>query len=187
VIDSTMQEETSMKKLGVSMLLFLMLAIPCASVAQQAENSDVPDKADVLKFLDLMHTRSQMVQTLANMSKQMKLGAEDGFKQKVPDATPEQLAKVDQLFDNLFSSLPIDEMMDAIVPIYQRHLTKSDLAAMTAFYSSPVGQKVLKELPAIVAESMQAGGEIGRKVFAEKSQQFDQQVTELVKQQPKQQ
>ena len=175
-----------MKKLGVSILLFCMLAIPCATVAQQADNSDVPDKADVLKFLDLMQARSQMVQAVENMSKQMKLGAEQGFKQKVPDATPEQLAKVDKLFDNLFSSMPIDEMMDAIVPIYQKHLTKADLAAMMAFYSSPVGQKVLKELPAILAESMQAGGEIGRKVFAERSQQLDQQVTELEKEQGKQ-
>jgi len=175
-----------MKKLGLSILLFCMLAMPYASVAQQADNSEVPDRADVVKFLDLMHARAQMIQTLTEMTKQMKLGAEDGFKQKVPDATAEQLAKVDEIFDRLFAALPVDEMMDAVVPIYQKHLTKSDLTAITAFYSSPVGQKVLKELPAIMSESMQAGGDIGRKVFAARSEQFDQQVAELVKDKPKQ-
>jgi uncharacterized protein len=174
-----------MNKLVLSILLFCLLAIPSAGVAQQADNADAPSKEDVLKFLDLMHARSQMVQSLAEITKQAKIGAEDGFRQKVPDATPEQLAKVDKLFDNLFSSLPIDQMMDAIVPIYQKHLTKSDLTAITAFYSSPVGQKVLKELPSIMSEAMQAGGEIGRKAFAQKSEQFDQQVTELMKEKPK--
>lgn len=176
-----------MKSLSVSILLFCAFGIPCASVAQQVNNADLPDRADVVKFLDLMHARAQMIETLTEMTKQMKMGAEDGFKQKVPDATPEQLAKVDKLFDSLFASLPIDEMMDAIVPIYQKHLTKSDLAAITAFYSSPVGQKVLKELPAIMSESMQAGGDIGRRVFAAKSHELDQQLDELVKDQPKQQ
>jgi Uncharacterized protein conserved in bacteria (DUF2059) len=56
---------------------------------------------------------------------------------------PEQLAKVDQLFDGIFTRLPIDEMMEAVVPIYQKHQTKTDLAAVTAFYPSPAGQKIL--------------------------------------------
>jgi hypothetical protein len=128
-----------------------------------------------------MHAKAQMVQVMEGMQKQMRLGAEQGFKQKVPEATPEQLAKVDQMFDGLFKEMPIDEMVDAIVPIYQKHLTKVDLAAVTAFYSSPSGQKILKEMPAIMSEAMQAGGEIGRRVFAERAQQLDQQIAKLAK------
>jgi hypothetical protein len=168
-----------MKKLTLRALCFL-LAVSVISVGQ-TNPSDVPDKADVVKFLDLMHARSQMTLVLASMAKQMREGAEQGFKEKVPNATAEQLAKVDQLCDSLFASLPIDEMMDAIIPIYQRHLTKADLSASTAFYSSSAGQKILKEMPAIMSESMQAGGEIGRKAFATKSQQLDQQMAELLK------
>jgi hypothetical protein len=85
------------------------------------------------------------------------------------------------MFDGLFKEMPIDEMVDAIVPIYQKHLTKVDLAAVTAFYSSPSGQKILKEMPAIMSEAMQAGGEIGRRVFAERAQQLDQQIAKLAK------
>jgi hypothetical protein len=142
-------------------------------------------RPDILKFLDLVHAKSQLIQALEQMSKQMRLGAEQGFKTKVPDATPEQLAKVDYLFDGIFKTLPLDEMMDAIVPIYQKHLTKVDLAAVTVFYSSPAGQKILKEFPAIMSESMQAGGDIGRKAFAAKSQEFEQHFAELVKEMKK--
>jgi len=171
-----------MKKILVSLGVCFLLAMPVCSAAQQTNSSDAPDIADVLKFLDLMHARSQMVQVLDQMAKQMKAGAEEGFKQKVPDATPDQLAKVDKIFEGLFASLPVDDMVDAIVPIYQKHLTKADLASITAFYSSPAGQKILKEMPAIVAESMQAGGEIGQKAFAAKSADLEKQLADLEKQ-----
>ncbi len=175
-----------MKKLVSFAVLCFLLAAPICVSAQAAGESEVPDKADVMKFLDLMHAREQMEQVLAGMVKQMKSGAEQGFKQKVPDATPEQLAKVDKLFDTLFAALPMDDLLDAIVPIYQKHLTKADLAAVTAFYSSPAGQKILKELPAIMAESMQAGGDIGRRVFTAKSEELDRQLAELVRDSKKQ-
>src|SRR5215467_12846145 len=137
-----------MKKLVIFVCLFL-LPIPVICTAQEAANADAPDRADVVKFLDLMHARQQMTQLLDGMAKQMRQGAEQGFKEKVPNATPEQLAKLDKICDSIFNSLPIDDLVDAIVPIYQRHLTKADLTAVTEFYSSPVGQKILKELPGI--------------------------------------
>jgi hypothetical protein len=158
-----------------------LLATSICGVAQQNNDSDIPDKAEVLKFLDLMHARAQMVQVLDGMAKQMRIGAEEGFKRQVPDATPEQLAKVDKMCDTILGSMPVDEMMDAVVPIYQKHLTKTDLAAITAFYSSPAGQKILKELPAIMSEAMQAGGEIGRKAAEAKMKELDAQVAELAK------
>jgi hypothetical protein len=167
------------KALGLG--LSLMLACSVWAVGQQPVQSDRPDRADVLKFLNLMHAREQMVQVMAGMSKQMKTGAEESFKDKVPDATPEQLAKVDKIVDSIMASIPVDDMVDAIVPIYQKHLTRDDLAAITAFYGSPAGQKLLKELPAIMSEAMVAGGEIGRKAVAGKSDEIERQMADLVR------
>ncbi len=170
-----------MKKKLFSVALCSLLAVPVLSIAQQKTDSDVPDRAEVVKLLDLVHARSQMAQVLEGMAKQMKAGAEDGFKEKVPDATPEQLAKVDKVIDGILGTLPMDELIDAIIPIYQKHLTKSDLAAITEFYSSAAGKKILKEMPAILSESMQAGGEIGRKAFAAKARELDEKIDEMAK------
>ena len=41
-----------------------------------------------------------------------------------------------------------------MIPIYQSHFSELDLNEIVAFYSSPVGQKVLREMPAISAEAM---------------------------------
>lgn len=169
-----------MKKLALSLIVGFVLAASVFAVGQQSDDSNAPDRADVLKFMDLVHMKAQMIQVLEAMTKQVRFGAEQGFKNKVPNATPEQLAKVDQLFDGVFSDLPLDDMIDAIIPIYQKHLTKGDLVAITAFYSSPVGQKVLKEMPAIMSEAMDAGGEIGKKMFSARSQEFDQKIAALI-------
>src|ERR1700730_3526098 len=140
-----------MKKLVLLWTLCFMLAVAALSGAQQPSDSAVPEKADVMQFLDLMHAKAQMVQVMEGMQKQMRLSAEQSFKRKVPEATAEQMAKVDEMFEGLFKEMPVDEMVDAIVPIYQKHLTRADLRAVTAFYSSPTGQKILKEMPAIMS------------------------------------
>lgn len=168
-----------MRKCWFALIVVLTAAV--SGVAQQAQTSDVPDKADVMKFFDLMQARQQMVMVLDGMAKQMKAGAEEGFKQKVPDATPAQIAKLDKMVDTIVGSMPVDEMVEAMIPIYQKHLTRSDLAAITAFYASPSGQKFLKEMPAIMSEAMAVGGDIGRKAAAAKSAEIDRQTEELVK------
>lgn len=165
-------------------VLMVAVALSCQaqpSSSKQSMGSDVPTKEEVLKFLDLMHAKAQMVQAMQGMVAELKKGAEQGFRSELPNATREQLAKLDALFDGIYESIPLDEMVDAVVPIYQKHLTKSDLEAVIAFYSSPPGQKILKELPQIMAEAMQAGGEIGRRAFETKSAEFNAKAADLVK------
>ena len=147
-----------------------------------ASSTSVPSKEDVLKFMEVLRIRTQLVQYFDGVGKQAKLGAEDGFKQKVPNATPAQMADVDQFADGLFKNMPVDEMIDAMVPIYQKHLTKDDLDGILAFYASPVGQKLQREQPAMMQEAMQVGGEIGRRRLGAMMQQMDDFVTKLAQQ-----
>ena len=172
---------------AVGVMLLSLLSFSTAQNAAEATPSaqEAPTREEVLKFLDLMHSRQQMALIMDGMAAQFKQGAEEGFKKKVPNAAPEQLAKVDALFGDIFKSLPIDEMVEAIVPIYQKHLSRSDLNAATAFYSSPAGQRILKELPAISSEAMQAGGKIGQRSFAAMSDKFEKQLDELIKESTK--
>jgi hypothetical protein len=64
-------------------------------------------------------------------------------------------AKMNAMMDDMFQNMPLDEMMDSMVPAYQKHFTEGDINNLIAFYSSPTGAKLLRELPEIMAESMQ--------------------------------
>ncbi len=50
----------------------------------------------------------------------------------------------------------MEDLIKDVVPIYQKHLSRSDVEAVIRFYSSPVGQKIRREQPAMARESLQA-------------------------------
>ena len=80
---------------------------------------------------------------------------------------------------------PIGEMLDAMVPIYQKHLSKGDLESILAFYSSPVGRKLLREQPAMMQESMEVGGKIGRQRIGAMSEKIDEFISKLAQEEEK--
>ncbi len=59
------------------------------------------------------------------------------------------------MMDDMLQNMPFDEIMQSMAPIYQKHFTKGDIDNLVAFYSTPTGDKVLREMPAIMAEAMQ--------------------------------
>jgi hypothetical protein len=68
------------------------------------------------------------------------------------------------------------DMFDDMIPVYQRHLSKSDVDEMIKFYSTPTGQKILREMPAMTAEGMQAMQPRMRKQMDEITREIDQRV-----------
>ena len=82
--------------------------------------------------------------------------------------------------DSLFQDFSADELIDAIVPIYQKHLSKTDIDGVLSFYATPAGQNLLKEMPAILAESMEAGGQIGPKKMGNINERIEQQVKAMI-------
>ncbi len=71
------------------------------------------------------------------------------------------------LFVNLeqeFLKTSLDELIEMLLPVYQKYLTVEDLNGMIEFYKSPVGQKFAKSIPMITQESMQVGQQWGMKI-----------------------
>ena len=136
-------------------------APPSATKTQavQPAVADGPPSPDqVRKLLGLLRVRDELQMTLDAMKQQLKAGAAQTFSDKVPDPTPEQLKRVNLVVDDVFHDLSLDDLIHDLVPVYQRHLTRSDVRALIAFYSSPPGQKILREQPAMIKESMQVAG-----------------------------
>ena len=121
-----------------------------------SSNPNSPDREQVLKLLVLLKVRDTIKITIDATKRQIQGSAEEMFRDKVPNPTPEQLKSLHALVEDAFSEISPEEFIQDVVPVYQRHFTKSDVAAVTAFYSSPVGQKVLREQSAMARESMEA-------------------------------
>jgi uncharacterized protein len=159
--------EMLMRKI-LLVLLVVCLSVPVfaqqsvAEAAAQARNADralpadAPTRDQVMTLLDLMQARKTIIAVMDNMKQIMRQAAEKTFREKVPNPTPKQLEALNGIYDDI-TDIPVDEMINAIIPIYQRHLTKTDLEDLIRFYGSPVAQKMLREQPQILQESMQAG------------------------------
>jgi hypothetical protein len=53
--------------------------------------------------------------------------------------------------------------------------------ALVAFYSSPTGEKMVKEMPAIMSESMQAASGILQGIMAKMTQRVDDEIAQMQK------
>jgi len=132
--------------------LCLIFAAPCLA---QISDTDSATKDDILQFFRTMHS-DDLIQKLMEVQSQSteQLLREQMAKDKKGPSDVD--VRVRKMMDELIKGMPVDEIMRAMVPAYQRHFTRSDIAAMNAFYSSPVGQKVLQELPVVTQEGTQA-------------------------------
>lgn len=136
----------------------LVLAIGLASgVALAQEANEAPaTKEDVAKLFETMHIHEQMHNMMEVMFKQSRQIAQDALKKRVPEITQKDLDRMDEMMDRMQKQLDVDGILDDMIPVYQKHLTKEDVAAMQAFYGTPTGQKILREQPAMTAEAMRA-------------------------------
>jgi uncharacterized protein len=139
-----------------SLLCSCFLAFSMCAGAQTTVSiaPDAASKEDVKKLFEVMQSHDQMSQMMQQLFAQMRTLNREQVKQQHPEITEADLARIDRESEDLIKNFPMDEMLSDIVPVYQRHFTKSEIAALIAFYSSPVGQKFLHEMPAVTAETM---------------------------------
>jgi hypothetical protein len=136
-------------------LAALLLFSLCA-FGQQAPADAPASREQILKLFEVMHIRQQMRVMMQGMAKQQSDLVRETIKQRNPQITEEQIAHVNDFMAETMKEFPIDGMLDDMIPVYQKHLTHPDVDAIIAFYSSPTGQKLMQEMPAMTSEGMQA-------------------------------
>ena len=143
-----------MKHLSISFVVLLLAA--SMTFAQQPSPGDAPaTKEDIQHLFDVMQIHQQMHQVMDAMMKQQSTLIHETLKKRYPQSSADRIARADQLIAETMKDMPMDAMLDDMIPIYQRHFSKTDIDAMSTFYASPTGQKMMREMPALTSESMQ--------------------------------
>ena len=143
-----------MKKFLLVVLIFSSIVV----FGQQVPDSPATE-ADVMQFFEASNSRKTMDTTMQVMAKQMPAMLEPMMQKELPDATPEQRQIMQDFMNKTIkesvATMPLDEMLKSMIPVYQKHFSHADIQQIVAFYASPVGEKLLQELPAIQSEGMQ--------------------------------
>jgi hypothetical protein len=167
-----------MKKYVVTVVVALAWLV-VALAAQSSPSTELPaSREDIVKLFDVMRVRQQMELVTQQLLQQMQGMGREEMRDRNPAVTPQQLAKADAVTDKIMKDISTADMLDDMIPVYQKHLSKSDVDEMIKFYSTPTGQKILREMPAMTAEGMQAMQPRIHKQMDEITRQIDQMVKE---------
>jgi uncharacterized protein len=135
---------------AIILISFTLLALPMSA-------EDAPaTKEDILKLFAVMQVHQQMRQVMNSIMEQQSALVQETMKKRYPQITQERLAQFDAMMQESMKDFPVDAMLEDVIPVYQKHLSKADVDAMSTFYSSPTGQKLLREMPQMTSESMEA-------------------------------
>jgi len=160
----------------------LLIALACFALTLPvlAQNADEPaSRDDVILFLRTMQSHDMMRRTVEAMLKPMHQMYHEQFVKEKDKLPADFESRMNKMMDQMIREMPFDEMMQAMIPAYQRHFTHGDIEALNAFYSSPVGQKFLQESPAVTGEAMQAMVPIMTKYTDQWQARMKQEIEEM--------
>ncbi len=117
------------------------LAAATPQAAPAVSNLSPEKKEKILKFIEVFGTRDTMKMN---------------FDQILASMPPQDSEKLKGAFN-------IDEVIQALVPLYDKYFTSEDLDGFIQFYSSTNGKKLVQNIPLIMKESI----EVSAKYFEE--------------------
>ncbi len=166
------------------MCLILSLSFAASGFAQQPVASAAATRQQVEKLFQVMHVREMVrkqMQALLGPMHQMihQQFLKNQGKCKLP---ADFEAIMDKRMDKMFTGMPWDQMIQTMIPAYQKNLSGRDVDAAVSFYGSPAGQEFLRKLPVIMADSMQAMMPIMEKYEAEWEQGLKKDIARMIKQ-----
>ena len=165
-----------------ALLLMVLLISFCGVVAAQQTPGDTPaSKEDVQRYLNVMHSKEMMAHMVDAMAKPMHQMLHDEYMKDKDKLPPDFEERTQKMIDEYMKSFPWDEILDSMVPVYQKHFTKNDVDTLVEFYSTPTGQKLIKELPQITAEAMQTIMPLLKKNLDQFNERMQSQVAAMLK------
>ena len=137
------------------LLAAMVVALSCSGLAQAADDDAPATREDIQHYLDVMHSHDMMKQMGDAMAQGMHQMMHQLYLKHQNELPSDYEKRMTAMMDDMMRNMPWDDMMNAMAPVYQKHFTRGDVRALVAFYSTPTGQKILREMPAMTSEAMQ--------------------------------
>jgi hypothetical protein len=171
-----------MKRLLTAISLCLVFCL--TGFAQQDEDTPAT-KQDIQRYLEVMHSHDMMQQMADTMSKQMHETLHQQFLKDKDKLPPDFEERMNNLTNALFRDMPWDEMLQAMIPAYQKHLTRGDVNRLIAFYSTPTGQKLVRDMPSMMSDAMRSMMPIVQNYMEKVQQRVEVETAQLMKEREK--
>lgn len=131
-------------------LLWALIGLCVACATPPSSSGERTYRESVRELLAVSGGNELGIQ-MANASFESFLVALEAQRGRLP---AREVAIMKEVADEVYRDVFGDEkvLLDKVVPIYERHFSQAEVEEIIRFYRTPVGQKAIRELPAIASE-----------------------------------
>src|SRR5512146_1005111 len=79
----------------------------------------------------------------------------------------------DDFETEFLNEIKVDDLVELMVPAYDKYYTEGEIDQLIAFYKSPLGQKLVSSLPTMTEETSKAAGALGAEIGARVGQKIE--------------
>ncbi len=148
-----------MQRIKNLLMIVLLGSITFGSITIAAPVMAAPaTDASVRQLLDVMHTKSLLDSITAKMNVVLEQEIQQSLQGKTP--TPAQKRAITNYKNRMqaiyHKAIAWQSMEPKYIQIYRESLSEEDVTAMLAFYKTPAGQDIVREMPTIMNNTMLA-------------------------------
>jgi hypothetical protein len=158
--DDFVEGATMLKRLFVIAACFFVLGWMGTGLTH-AQTIDPDTKAAAKELMAAMRVAEQMKAILPTIMQTMKPAIVQGRAEVERDYNAIQ-GPIMQTF-----TARMDDLIELMVLVYSRHFTAAEMREMTKFVGSPIGQRFIEKMPAVLQEGMVVGQKFGESLASE--------------------
>ncbi|MCX7944057.1 MAG: DUF2059 domain-containing protein [Deltaproteobacteria bacterium] len=155
-----------MKKIFTFVLTGLLVILPLSAEKMDTPNSTLDNTQklkDIKKLMDITGSGEMGVQVLSNLI--------ESYRKTLPNIP-------DSFWKSFIQDIDADSLVNIVIPIYDKYLTHDEIKDIIKFYESPSGKKLIKVLPMITQESIEAGKKWGNEITNKLMERLQKEVIE---------
>ena len=119
---------------------------PTNTIAPSSNSQEIEKNNNLKKLFELTGVKNISQQILAQLLNELKSNY------------PEVPLK---FWESFAAEIKSDELINQIIPIYEKYFTNEEIKQLIAFYQTPLGKKTISVLPQIYQESYEVGKKYG--------------------------
>jgi hypothetical protein len=145
----------------LSLSLCLVFSFATTTLAQEAKPVDPAALAQARIVFERSNAGELGLQVARAIEEQQRAALER--------FNPARVAQINEVVDLVRAEYAkyLPALMDAIVTLYAQRFTADELAQVAAFYDTPVGRKMIREMPALLSETMSVAQTMALKATTE--------------------
>ena len=138
-------------RIRIAVVHVFLVLFPAGALAQETDEEYGKLVDEILEVTGALKIGDQLGGLIIEQMFEVLRASDPNLPDKVYELIQEEVKTI------LSESLASGSLQELMYPIYAKHLTKSDLEAMVAFYRTPEGKRIASATPLMAQEGMLAG------------------------------